>query len=149
MIWNTVYKHKDLGLLIIRVGLGVMFIWHGAPKLFAGPERWIKIGGAIGNFGLHFLPGFWGFMAAVAEFGGGVCLILGVLFRPFMILLVLNLIVAASSHFARGQGLGGASHAIEDAIMFLGLAFIGPGKYSLDEWINHRAKTRATSPEQV
>ncbi|HBC46167.1 MAG TPA: hypothetical protein DCZ43_03905, partial [candidate division Zixibacteria bacterium] len=46
--------------------------------------------------------------------------------------LVIDLIVASSVHFANGQGLAGASHAIEDAIMFAGLFFIGPGPYSLD-----------------
>jgi putative oxidoreductase len=121
----------DLGLLILRLGLGIMFIFHGAPKLFGGPELWSKIGGAMGNFGIHFLPEFWGFMAAIAEFGGGIALILGVLFQPMMLILVINLIVAASSHFARGQGLSGASHAIEDGIVFLSLIFIGPGKYTL------------------
>jgi putative oxidoreductase len=121
----------DLGLLILRLGLGIMFITHGAPKLFGGPELWGKIGGAIGNFGIHFFPEFWGFMAAITEFGGGIALILGVLFQPMMLILVINLIVAASSHFARGQGLSGASHAIEDGIVFLSLIFIGPGKYTL------------------
>jgi putative oxidoreductase len=121
----------DLGLLILRLGLGIMFITHGGPKLFGGPELWGKIGGAIGNFGIHFFPGFWGFMAAIAEFGGGIALILGVLFQPMMLMLVINLIVAASVHFSNGQGLSGASHAIEDGIVFLGLIFIGPGKYTL------------------
>jgi putative oxidoreductase len=125
-------KYSDVGLLIIRIGLGIMFITHGAPKLFGGPEMWVKVGSAAGNFGLSFMPAFWGFMAAIAEFGGGVCLISGLFFRPAMILLVINLIVASSVHFTNGQGLSGASHAIEDAIMFAGLFFMGPGPYSLD-----------------
>jgi putative oxidoreductase len=137
-------KQLDSGLLILRIGLGAMFIFHGAPKIFGGPERWGKIGAAMGNFGVHFLPVFWGFMAAIAEFGGGICLLAGLFFRPAMILLVMNLIVAAGSHFARGQGLGGASHAIEDAIMFLGLIFIGPGKFSIDAWLRSRPRRPAS-----
>jgi putative oxidoreductase len=124
-------ENYDLGLMILRIGMGIMFIFHGAPKLFGGPERWVKIGGAMGNFGIHFFPGFWGFMASITEFGGGIALILGVLFQPMMALLIINMIVAAVSHFARGQGVGGASHAIEACIVFIGLFFIGPGKYTL------------------
>jgi len=48
-------------------------------------------------------------------------------------LLTINMIVATSMHLNRGDGLGGASHAIEDGIVFLSLILIGPGKYSLDE----------------
>ncbi len=128
---NKTAKYADVGLLILRVGLGVMFLFHGAPKILGGPAIWARIGGAAGNFGLTFWPIFWGFMSGVAEFGGGLCLLSGLLFRPAMILLVINLAVAASSHFARGQGLAGASHAIEDAVIFAGLFFIGPGRYSL------------------
>lgn len=125
-------KLRDIGLLILRIGLGAMFLFHGAPKLFGGPEMWSKIGGAAGNVGLSFLPTFWGFMAGVAEFGGGLAIISGFLFVPGCILLVINLIVAASYHFHAGQGLSGASHAIEDGIVFLSLLFIGPGRFALD-----------------
>ena len=132
---NKFFNDKlDLGLLIIRVGLGIMFITHGAPKIFGGPDMWLKIGGAIGNFGIHFWPQFWGLMSGVAEFGGGIALILGVAFKPMMAMLAINMTVAAVSHFARGQGLAGASHAIEDGIVFLGLIFGGAGKYTL-HWL--------------
>jgi putative oxidoreductase len=133
-------KHIDYGLLVMRIGLGIMFLYHGAPKIFGGPELWAKIGGAAGNFGLAFAPTFWGFMAALAEFGGGLCLVLGLFIKPAMILLVINLIVASSSHFAKGQGPSGASHAIEDGVVFLSLIFIGPGKYSLDNYILSKKK---------
>ena len=44
-----------------------------------------------------------------------------------------NHVVAAISHLSRGDGLSGASHAIELGIVFLSLILIGAGKYSLDE----------------
>jgi putative oxidoreductase len=43
--------------------------------------------------------------------------------------------IAAWGHLSRGEGLRRAAHAIEDGSVFLGLIFIGPGKYSLDEWL--------------
>ncbi len=39
-------KNKDLGLLILRIGVGLsMMIFHGFGKLKGGPELWEKIGG--------------------------------------------------------------------------------------------------------
>jgi putative oxidoreductase len=132
-IFQNLGNYKNFGLLLIRVGLGVLFIWHGVPKLAGGPETWTKIGGAMQNVGISFAPIFWGFMAAIIETFGGLLLIIGLAFRVVCLLLVLNLIVAALMHFSKGDGLQGASHAIEDAIMFLGLVFIGPGLYSIDK----------------
>ncbi len=63
-IWNSLGKYRDTGLLILRVGLGVMMIMHGLPKLQGGPELWAGVGKSMGNIGIHFMPTFWGFMAA-------------------------------------------------------------------------------------
>jgi putative oxidoreductase len=139
---DSTSKHIDIGLLIMRIGLGLMFIFfHGWAKITGGPERWEKVGAAIGNFGIDLAPQFWGFMAAVSEFGGGLCLILGLLFRPATALMLITMIVAASSHIAKGQGIQGASHAIEVGFAILGLLVIGPGKFSLDWWIRNRGLT--------
>ena len=37
-IFQTLGKYKDFGLLIMRVGLGVMMIVHGFPKMMGGVE---------------------------------------------------------------------------------------------------------------
>lgn len=132
-IFENLSNYKNFGLLIIRIGLGVMFIYHGVPKLSGGPEHWEKLGGAMKVVGISYAPAFWGFMAAITETFGGLLLMIGLAFRPVCILLVINLIVAALMHFSKGAGLEGAAHAIEDAIMFLGLIFIGPGLYSIDK----------------
>ncbi len=133
MILTFLNKYKDVGLLILRLGIGGMFIFHGAPKLFGGAATWENLGMSIMNFGIHFFPEFWGFMAAISEFVGGICMILGLFFRPVCILLTITMTVAAAMHLGRGDGLARASHAIEDGIIFLSLIFIGPGKYSIDE----------------
>lgn len=133
MILTFLDKHRDIGLLILRIGLGCMFLFHGLPKLFGGPERWEKIGGAMGSIGITFLPAFWGFMAAISEALGGICLITGLFVRPACILLTITMLVATASHLSRGDGLKGSAHAIEVGIVFLSLILIGPGKYSLDE----------------
>jgi putative oxidoreductase len=129
-------NYKNFGLLIIRLGLGLMFIYHGYPKLVGGPGIWKDIGGATSAIGIHFLPVVWGLLAALVETVGGFLLIIGLAFRPVCLLLFINLVVAAVFLFhqhGENGGLGGAAHPIEDAIMFAGLLFVGPGRYSVDK----------------
>jgi putative oxidoreductase len=133
MILSWLGKYRDLGLLLMRVGLGVMFIIHGAPKLMAGPELWGGVGKAMANLGVTQWPAFWGFMAALAEAGGGACLVLGLFTRPACLMMLITMIVAATHHLAKGDGIQGASHAIEAGVVFLGLLVIGPGRYSIDK----------------
>lgn len=123
---------KDLGLLLMRVGLGVSFIMHGSSKMFGGPEMWAQLGQAIGLWGMNMFPVFWGFMAAFAEFGGGILFILGFLFRPAAIMLAITMAVATTMHISKGDAFQTYSHALELGIVFLGLIFVGPGKISID-----------------
>jgi len=113
-----------------------MFIYHGFPKLQGGVKTWEMIGGATAVVGIHFWPVVWGLIAALTEAVGGFLLIIGLAFRPVCLLLLIDLIVAALFHLHQTGPQGGlmnASHAIEDAIMFAGLLFVGPGKYSVDK----------------
>ena len=105
-------RHRDSGLLILRIGIGGMFIFHGYGKLFGGLSVWAKLGASMSYVGIDFAPTFFGFMAAVAEFGGGICLISGFFFREACFLLLCTMIVAASKHLGKGDGLRGASHAM-------------------------------------
>ncbi len=130
--------------MLLRVGIGIMFILHGWPKLAGGPARWEAIGNSMGVFGIGFAPVFWGFMAGFAEAVGGFLILLGFFFRPACILLLLTMLVATTKHMVAGDGFGGYSHALEAAILFLSLLFIGPGKYSLDSKVFPKDKGRRT-----
>jgi putative oxidoreductase len=132
-ILDNLGKYRNTGLLLIRIGLGVMFIIHGFPKIASGPNGWTGLGGSMKVIGIDFLPIFWGFMAAATETFGGFLLIVGLFFRPALILLTFTMIIAALVIFGRGDNLKGASQAIELGIVFFGLIFIGPGKYSVDK----------------
>lgn len=132
-LFSNLGKYKNTGLLIIRVGLGIMFMFHGYPKLLGGPESWNAVGDAMKHTGVTFFPMGWGFLAAATETIGGLFIILGLAFRPACILLTITMIVASIMHLKTGDGIGGASHAIEAAVVFFGLTFIGPGKYSVDK----------------
>ncbi|MFT2008176.1 DoxX family protein [Pontibacter sp. 13R65] len=137
------YNLTDTGLLLLRLGIGFMFIIHGWPKLAGGPEKWEQIGKNMELIGIGFMPAFWGFMAGAAEALGGALLMLGLLHRPTCIILVFTLIIAVIRHLAAGDGFNGYSHALEAAILFFSLYFIGPGKYSLDESLIPTRKDRS------
>jgi len=126
--------HRDVGLLVLRVGLGLMMAAaHGFGKITAGPDGWTELGNAVGALGIPvFLPVFWGFMAAVAEFVGALLVTVGFVTRPAALLLVLNMSVAATAHIS-GAIDGGPELALVYGIVFLSLLFVGPGAYSIDE----------------
>lgn len=132
MLWKFLGKYRECGLLVLRLGIGVMFLLHGWPKLTGGPEKWEKVGMAMQYASVHAMPTLWGLGAALSEFGGGLCLILGLFFRPACLMLAITMGVAANMHLGRGEGLMAASHAIELGILFFSLLFVGPGRYSVD-----------------
>lgn len=128
---------RDIGLLIVRVGVGFSVLtFHGWGKLTGGPDVWVPIGKTMHLLGIGFAPVFWGFMAGFAE---GVCsalIALGVLFRPAAALLAFNMFVAMLRHLtlpadAPGAGLRGASHALELFSVYVGLCFTGSGRLAL------------------
>ncbi len=144
MVLRSLDKYRDTGLLILRVGIGIMFMGHGLPKLIAGPEKWVILGGTMNALGIDFTPMAWGFMAAFSEFAGGLLLALGFFTRPACFFLLAAMIVATSMHISKGDPFVKYSHAMEAGILFLSLIFIGPGKYSLDNLIRPTGRTRHT-----
>lgn len=130
---NFLSNHKDIGILILRIILGVEFIFlHGLPKLIGGPPRWTKTGEAMSNLGITFLPAFWGFMATATEFFGGILILVGLFTRSTSVFLTFTMIVAMMQHITRLDPWGRIFHPMSLAAVFLLLIFIGAGKYSLD-----------------
>jgi len=140
MILHSLDKYRDMGFLVLRIGIGAMFICHGIPKLLGGPETWTKLGGALSSVGVSFAPTFMGFLAAISETGGGLLLALGLLTRPACFFLLSTMIVATAMHVNNGDPFVKYSHALEAAILFFSLLFIGPGKLSLDEKLSQWRK---------
>ena len=136
-------KHRDVGLLILRVGVGLAFMLHGWPKISGGPEFWAKIGGAMGIVGISFAPTFWGFMAACSEFFGGLFLALGLFARPAAFFMAFTMLIATSMHITGGDGFNVFSHPLKMFFVFAGLIFSGPGRWSLDGLAGRSSKEEA------
>jgi putative oxidoreductase len=128
--WIYSRDNKNIGLLLLRIGIGIAFMVHGYPKLF--------MGGAVGlakGLAAAGIPGglFAAYLAGIVEFFGGIALILGIFFRPLTVVLAFNMLVALIFHLNLGDSFIKYSHALESGILFIALIFVGPGKFSLDE----------------
>jgi putative oxidoreductase len=130
----------DIGLLVLRLGFGLAFIWfHGWDKITAGPERWEMLGGNMANYGITFWPSLWGFLASIAESVAAVLIAVGFLFRPASFLLAFTMLTASIFHIVSGQG--SPAHSIKNLFVAAGVGIAGPGRYSVDAWIaSSRAK---------
>ena len=126
----------DVGLLLLRIVVGALFIGHGTQKLF-------------GWFGGHGLEGTGGFLArlgyprpresavlaGLAEAGGGSLLLLGLL-TPLGAAAVIGVMVNAAGSVHAKNGLWNTNGGYELPLVFAtastALAFAGPGAWSLD-----------------
>lgn len=130
----------DIGLLLIRLGTGICFIFiHGLAKLTGGPERWEGLGKSMENIGITFLPVVWGFLAAFAETFGALFLAAGFMFRTSSFMLGFTMFVAMMVELGRLDPWGRVAHPMELMFVFFGLMLIGPGRYSIDHWLRSRA----------
>lgn len=120
-----------IGHFILRVGIGILFICHGYPKITGGTEKWLWLGSQMQYFGITFAPVFWGFMAACAEFFGGIALTLGLYTRIAAIFPACVMIVAIVMHLNKGDDFTIYSHPISNLIIFVSLMCMGGGMWSL------------------
>ncbi|GCE22858.1 DoxX family protein [Dictyobacter kobayashii] len=130
----------SIGLLILRVVVGLLLAGHGSQKLFgwfgghgfAGTTGWLKSQG--------FAPAwFWTLLGTLGEFVGGLLLVLGLL-TPLAAVAIIASMLMAVVRFHWSSGLwstqGGYEYPL--VLMFVGLAvaLTGPGAYSIDALIN-------------
>jgi len=132
-MFKSLAKYSDLGLLIGRLGIGIIFLVFGWQKLSGGQSAWTYYGHAMASIGITFAPGIWGLAAALSEFAGGALLLLGFLFRPAAALLAFTMIVAFASTFRQHpHNFGQYSRSIEMFCIMIVFLFVGPGKYSIE-----------------
>lgn len=126
----------NIGLLIIRLVIGVLFIGHGAQKLF----------GWFGGYGLKGTGGWFvsigmkpgvtmAILAGLAEFIGGLLFALGLL-TPLAGILIAGTMLMAIIKVHAPNGLWATANGYEYNLTLLavaiGIALIGPGQYALD-----------------
>ncbi|NQD65131.1 DoxX family protein [Bacillus haikouensis] len=126
----------SLGLLIIRLVIGVLFIGHGAQKLFGwfGGHGLKGTGGWFESIGMK--PGVkMALLAGLAELIGGVLFALGLL-TPFAAILIAATMFMAIIKVHGQNGIWATSNGYEYNLTLLavaiGIALVGPGQYALD-----------------
>jgi len=126
-------QYRDIGLLILRAGIGTMMVIFGWQKLKEGDATWLKLGKAMENFGITFYPIVWGFLCALTEALGGLLVVIGLWFRPVCIVMVLLFVVATVMLYnTTGGNFKEWTRPAELGLLFFSLIFIGAGKYSID-----------------
>ena len=96
---KSAFRHPDLGLLIIRLALGAIFVIAGYNKFMSGESTLNAVGANIKYLGLdvgtnNISTLFFGSLAAGLEVAGGVGLAVGLMFRTSAFSLTLVMLVA-------------------------------------------------------
>lgn len=124
---------SDLGLLLLRSMVGVVFVFHGSQKLF----------GWFGGYGLEATGQFMeslglpaGTLMALAagstELLGGLALISGVGARLAALPLAFTMLVASfTAHSGFSAADGGMEYSLTLAVTSIALGLLGPGRFVL------------------
>ncbi len=129
-MFEFLFLYDDFGILVLRVVLGIIVAVHGYPKLFIDSEAHIRF---LKSLNIP-MPRYAAYLSAIAEFFGGISLIIGFLTQIAAVLIIINMAVAlwVNAVKFRKKLIGGYEL---DLILLAGtfaLLFIGPGFYSID-----------------
>ncbi len=128
--------------LALRIPAAIIFIAHGAQKLFGmfggygleGTGQWMA------SIGLE--PGYlMALMAGSAEFFGGLALLVGLLVRPAALMLSITMLVAIFTvHFANGLFMSNNGYEFGLSLLAISVAlmFSGAGKFSADNYFSKK-----------
>lgn len=144
----TTNRQINIGLTILRVVVGVIFLAHGGQKIFV-----FGFPGVTGAFAQMGVPaaGLLGPFVALVEFFGGLALISGLLTRLASLGLMSTMIVAISlvhlkAGFFNPAGIEFPLSLLASTLM---LAVTGAGEWSLDGLIANRKPKVAAVTEAI
>lgn len=145
MIKTLVRTNSDVMLTIVRLVLGIVFFAHGAQKMFGWFGGYGYSGTMQAFTTMMHIPAPLAFLAIMAEFLGGLGLIVGLLGRVAAFGIGMNMLVAIAtvhSHFGffmnwtgQQKGEGFEYHLLALAIASL-IAVRGSGAFSLDRLLS-------------
>lgn len=118
------YQNPDLGLLLVRVALGLVFIVHGWQKVS-------NLTGTVGFFGSIGLPAFLAYVVAAIEFLGGLAILLGIWTRVVGVLLAAVMVGAIVTLKFKAGFSGGYEFDLTLLLIALAMSFSGPGRYAI------------------
>ena len=122
---------QPLALLVLRVCLGIIFVYHGHPKL-------VHANAGMGEFFvMHGLPGYLVPVAGILESFGALLLVLGLFTRPAALLLAIEMGVAIwRVHSGHGfMAVKEYEFPLAVGAACLTLATVGAGVISMDHLI--------------
>ena len=134
---NMDEKIKDYAVLSLRIVLGIIFIYHGYPKLFGGLAGTAQFFASIGMPCASCFAVVFG----LVEFFGGIALIIGFLTRWASLFLLIDMIVAFFSvHLKNGFSVqnGGIEFVLILIAGLITLKTLGAQKFSIDSALSNR-----------
>lgn len=125
-------QNKDTALLLLRLGVGIIFIVAGWGKI-TGIDG---VQGFFGDIGIP-LPGLMAWIVAIVEFVGGILVLIGAYIRIPAILLAIIMVVAI---LTTKVGQDFSAYRLDLMLLFASaaLALMGSGKFSLDDKLGGR-----------
>jgi putative oxidoreductase len=123
-------KNKNLGLLILRLALAIVFIAHGYAKL-TGLEG---TGMFFGKLGIP-MPMIMAYVVTAVEFLGGILMLLGILVEYVGVLMAITMLVAIiTAKMQKGFLLPlEGKYELEFLLLLtsLSMVFLGAGEWSI------------------